>query len=128
MLNRDQLLTSCAMPREVIDVPELGGQVLAQGLNGLDWADYNDSLLVEQKKGQRRIETRRVHPNLVVRGLVDEAGARLLSDDDAPKIAKAWPAAVLARLYLIIARLSGAADEEPEKNSASVPASSSSTS
>lgn|SRR3990167_10204418 len=128
MWTREQLLEPREMPRQVVAVPEFGpdATVAIRGLSGLEWADYNDALLVENTRKQRRIETRRVQPCLVVRGVIGEKGERLLQDADWETVGKHWPAAVVQRLYLAIATLSGAGDEEPEKNSASVPAASSS--
>jgi hypothetical protein len=108
MLSREAILGHVDRGEEV-SVPEWGGSVWVRGLTVAEWSD-----LQQVTKDADPIVNMAA---MVVRCVVDEAGNRVLANEDAPELAKK-EAIVVARLARIGQRLSGfaATTEDAEKN------------
>lgn len=104
-LTRDALLQACAqpLPSEAIDVPELGGRVTVRGMSGTERDVFEMSLSADLRRHRTPANVR---ARLVVRCLVDDQGARLLTDVDAETLGT-LRADVLDRLSTLAQRLSG---------------------
>jgi hypothetical protein len=86
-LNREQILAvRAALPREAVDVPELGGTVYVRALTLKEVGDI-------QTAQKTLTDPLLMHPKLVILAIVDEAGAPLFGPADADAVASLpWPA------------------------------------
>jgi hypothetical protein len=111
-LSKAALLEAAAapLPRERIDLPELGGYVWVQGMSGTDRDHWEKSLVVGRGK-RRDVNTENVRAKLAVRCLVDEAGVRLFDDGDVHPLGR-LRVDVLNRIFEAAQRLSGVSDED----------------
>jgi len=115
-LTREQLLAAAVkdrLPREVLQIPELGGEVIIQGLTGTE-RDAWEASLVRGKGLRRTINTENVRARLAVRCLVDESGTRLFTDADAAALGN-LRVDVLQRIFSVAQKLSGVSDEDVDE-------------
>lgn len=112
LLGKDALLqaaSSAQLPREQVNVPELGGFVIVQGMSGAQRDAWERSLVV-MRRGQRRdINVENIRARLAVRCLIDEDGRRLFDDTDAGALGN-LRADVLQRIFETAQKLSGVSD------------------
>lgn len=113
ILNRDALLAATELPRELIEIPELGGAVYVQGMSGRDRDSFEASLVTGRGK-KRDVSTDNVRAKLAVRCLVDEAGNRLFKDHEADLLG-GIRVDVLSRIFNAAQRLSGITDEDVDE-------------
>lgn len=85
------------------DVPELGGTVYVRGLTGKQRDVWEQWCVVGEGKNRH---LKNVRGKLLARTLCDEAGTRLLADQDAEWIGD-LPGDIISPLYDLAARLSG---------------------
>lgn len=132
LLNRDAILKADDLPRELVQVPEWGGEVWVRTLTGRERDSFEAETVLYKPRGDSQPNMDALHQTrarLVARACCDEQGARLFSDADVEALA-AKSAAALDRLYEVAARLArlGAKDmEELQKNSVSARAGASSS-
>jgi hypothetical protein len=127
-LNRDAILGAVDVQTEKVDVPEWGGGVIVRGLTGDELDSFQGSIRQFRPtfdgKGMEPVLVQDgMRAKLLVKCLVDEAGERLFTDQDAPALG-AKNGSVIDRLYDVAARLSGLSEEEKaelEGNSETVP-------
>lgn len=121
-LDAAAILGAADVRREEVSVPEWNGVVLVQGMTGAQRDEFEEACL--QGKGQnRQVNLRNLRAKLVVRSVVDGAGNRIFSDDDAAKLGNK-SAAALSRVFEVAQRLSGITKEDVEelaKNSEASP-------
>lgn len=124
LLSREALLAAAttALPRERLDLPELGGAVYVQGMSGKQRDAWERSLVVLRRGQRRDLNIDNVRARLAVRCLVTEAGERILTDTDAPLIGN-LRVDLLNRIYELAQKLSGVSDEDlDELGKSSAPA------
>lgn len=110
-LNRDAFLSARApLPRQTVQIPELGGDVIVQGLTGKQRDQYEASCVI-QKKNERRFNLIDARAKLVALSVVDEGGKRLFTDADLPTLS-ALPAAIVDRIFTVAQKLSGITDQD----------------
>lgn len=96
------------LPREQVDVPELGGFVIVQGMTGAQRDAWEKSLVVG--RGQRRdVNTENIRARLAVKCLINEDGSRIFDDGDAKALGD-LRADVLQRIFTVAQKLSGVSD------------------
>ena len=115
-LNRDAILGAVDVQTEKVDVPEWGGDVIVRGLTGDELDNFQGSIRQFRPtfdgKGMEAVLVQDgMRSKLLVKCLVDEAGERLFTDQDASALG-AKNGAVIDRLYDVAARLSGLSEEE----------------
>ncbi|MER6534680.1 hypothetical protein ABT215_12895 [Streptomyces sp900105755] len=118
-LNRDAILGAVDVQTEKVDVPEWGGDVIVRGLTGDELDNFQGSIRQFRPsfdgKGMEPVLVQDgMRAKLLVKCLVDEAGERLFTDQDAPALG-AKNGSVIDRLYDVAARLSGLSEEEKEE-------------
>ena len=113
LLSRADLLAACVLPREVVKVPELGGEVIVQGMSGAQ-RDAWEASLVEGRGKKRHMNTANIRAKLVAQCCVDEHGHRLFTDEDVEALGTAR-VDVLNRLFGVAQRLSGVSDEDVDE-------------
>lgn len=113
MITRDQFLAARSLPRQVVDVPELGETVIVQGLTGAQ-RDAFEQMCVTQRGRHREVNFHNARAKLVVLSVVNEDGSRMFRDEDVEAIG-ALPAALVDRIFSVAKRLSGLADEDVDE-------------
>ena len=83
MLTRDQILKSDDLKKEVVKVPEWGGEVLIGTMTGHARDEWEQSL-VENKK----VSLQNIRARLVAMTALDEQGNRLFTSDDIEALGK----------------------------------------
>jgi hypothetical protein len=115
-LSRDGILGAVDVQTEKVFVKEWGDDVIIRGLTGDELDAFQGSVRQFRPtfdgKGMEAVLIQEgMRAKLLVKCLVDEAGERLFTDQDAPVLG-AKNGAVLDRLYDIASRLSGLSEEE----------------
>lgn len=115
-LNRDAILDAVDVQTEKVDVPEWGGDVIIRGLTGDELDAFQGSIRqfrpsLDGKGMEPVLIQEGMRAKLLVKCLVDEAGGRLFTDQDAPALG-AKNGSVIDKLYDIASRLSGLSEEE----------------
>lgn len=116
-LTKAELLKAAAsinVPREAVEVPELGGVVYLRGMTGRERDAWEQSLVQRRRGGRVDFRLENVRARLVCKCLVDEQGAQLLQDSDA-EVLGGLRVDVLSRLYDVAQRLSGVTDEDVDE-------------
>lgn len=117
ILTREQILAS-KRAREVVSVPEWGGDVIVADMGGTKRDEFERWCL--DNKGSNFVGVR---ATLASYTIIDEEGARLFTPDDVAALGE-LSAAALQRVYDVatrLNRLSNADAEELEKNSGAAP-------
>lgn len=98
---RETILAADDLPREKVDVPEWSCAVYVRALTGAERDAFEASVIQDGKATLDNIRAK-----LVVRSVVDDAGARVFTDADAAALgAKSGKA--LNRLFPVAQRLGG---------------------
>lgn len=122
---KSKIWTAPDLAREDVPCPEWGVTLTVQALDGAQ-LDAFEAASVDLDGETPKVKLANQRARLVALSVVDpQTGARVFVDDDVTRL-NTKSAAVLKRLYLAAARLSGirTGEDEPEKNSATTPASS----
>jgi hypothetical protein len=104
MLSRETIL-GMGRPREVVDVPELGGRVTIAAMNLADRLDYERLVATYADDSMDHI------PALLAFTLISENGERLFTNEDVKGLAE-LSAGVLFRLNRVAQRLNRIGDDE----------------
>jgi hypothetical protein len=106
-ISREKLLAAkLELPIEVVDLPELGGQVNVRGLSGKGLSAFYKTV---RKPGKvTEIDEENFNARLVTSCLVDDKGNRLLKDDEY-NVTSEWPGSVFNRLVTAALKVNGLA-------------------
>lgn len=110
ILSRAQILAAVEVPREVVRVPELGGEVIVRGMTAAERDSWEASLFTGKGK-HRQFNAENIRAKLVAKCAVDEAGNQLFTEQDVATLG-AVRVDVMARLHTVAQRLSGITDED----------------
>lgn len=110
MLNRDSILSSDDLPKELVSVPEWGGDVYVRTLSGTERDSFEQSMIT--KKDKPNLDN--VRARFAVLTICDEAGVRLFSDADAKQLGDK-SAAALDRVFAVAQRLNGFSSSDVEE-------------
>ena len=109
-LKRDDILTADDIARELVPVPEWGGEVWVKGMSGTE-RDNFEAGIIERRGKDTNVNMKNIRAKLAAACLCDENGKRLFADADIPALA-AKSAAALQRVFAVAQRLSGIGDDE----------------
>jgi hypothetical protein len=111
-LTREALLgdRAKALPRERVEVPELGGFVYVRGMTGIERGEWEASL-TKGRGAKAKPNTRNGRASMLVRCIVNEKGERIFGNNDAEALGSIR-VDVLNRLFNVANRLSGSDQEE----------------
>lgn len=112
-LTRDQIMSIDDLPTETVEVPEWGGSVIVRGLTAAERDDYELSS-VQQRGKDRVVNLANLRARLVARSVVNEAGQRLFSDEDAELLGRKSGRAI-ERIFPTAQRLSGLSKKAVEE-------------
>jgi hypothetical protein len=113
LLTRDAILQAQDLPRELVSVPEWGGEVYVRALTGAERDAFEQSI-VEQKGKSTKMNLQNMRAKLVALTVVDEEGKRVFSDADA-KLLGQKSALALNRVFEVAQKLSGLTPEDVEE-------------
>lgn len=112
-LSRDAILSADDAKRELVSVPEWGGDVFVSTMSGSARDSWEQSLIIRKgNKTEPNMENMRAR--LVIATVVDENGNRLFTDADVAALGKK-SAAALERVCKVAQRLNGIGDVELEE-------------
>lgn len=107
ILTKEAILAADDLPRELVNVPEWGGDVFVRTMTGTDRDAFEASLI--GKEG--RMEN--VRARLVSLTLCNEAGERMFGDAEIAALGKK-SARALDRVFSVAQRLNGIGTEQVE--------------
>jgi len=115
VLNREAILQAEDLDRELVSVPEWGGEVYVRALTG-DERDEFEASMIEMRPGKGgRTEAvpklQQIRANLVARTVCGADGERMFTSANVTELG-AKSAAALDRLYEVASRLSGLREED----------------
>ena len=110
MLNRDTILGASDLPKELVQVPEWGGEVYVSTLNGTQRDAFEQSMTGKKNK----LNLDNVRARFAVLTLVDDKGSRLFTDADAKALGEK-SAAALDRVFAVAQRLNGFSSQDAEE-------------
>lgn len=113
LLTRDAILQAQDLPRELVTVPEWGGEVYVRALTGAERDAFEQSI-VEQKGKSTKMNLQNMRAKLVALTVVDEEGKRVFSDADA-KLLGQKSALALNRVFEVAQKLSGLTPEDVDE-------------
>ena len=108
MLTREQILQCDDLPREIVNVPEWGGEVQVRTMTGTDRDAFEASLI--GKEG--RLEN--VRARLVSLAVCDESGERLFADADIAALGSK-SAKALDRVFAVAQGLNGIGSDQVDQ-------------
>jgi hypothetical protein len=114
LLTREQIKNASDIKKELVKVPEWGGNVLVWGLTGTERDAFDESNLTRGKRGRLDVRIQQARVRLVIMACRDEQGNQIFTDADAEWLS-AKSAAALARVHEVASRLSGLTDGEIEE-------------
>lgn len=103
MLSKDQILQANDLPKEVVPVPEWGGEVIVRTMTGSERDAYESSIM-NGPSGEKDFTN--IRAKLCSKVLVDESGNLLFADADIISIGKK-SAKALDRIFDVAVRLNG---------------------
>jgi hypothetical protein len=117
VLGREQILTVVDITRELVEVPEWGGEVYVTAMSGME-RDAWEASLFSNKDGESTQNLENMRARLCAITIVDESGNRLFTDKEAKELGKK-SAKALDRVFKVAQRLNGIGAESvdvAEKN------------
>ena len=110
ILSADQILQADDLPKETVEVPEWGGDVIVRTLTGRERDRYEQSLFeIKGKQIQQNYENARA--KLCALCMIDEEGKRLFSDAQVVELGNKSSAAI-DRIYAVASRMNGFSKED----------------
>lgn len=122
MLSRDDILGADDLARELVAVPEWGGDLYVRCLTGAERDRFEAEMLADEEDDQRK-RFFNLRARLVVLAVCDEHNLPLFMLNDVEALGRK-SAKVLDRLFSVAQRLSGMTREDVEaltKNSVTIP-------
>ncbi len=110
ILGKDDILNINDVQKELVKVPEWGGEVWVRGLTGSE-RDAFEGSVVETRGKNQRVNMTNVRAKLAALSMCDETGKRLFTEKDAYELGKK-SASALQRIFAVAQKLSGIGEDE----------------
>jgi len=110
MLDRDGILKSDDLPRELVDVPEWGGELYVRTLTGSERDEFEQSMVTG--KGKTNLDN--VRARFAVLTICDSEGKRIFRASDAEALGKK-SAAALGKVFDVASRMNGFSQQDAEE-------------
>lgn len=115
-LTRDQIFSQVDLVIEKVTLPApYKGFVFVKGMDGLAYDEYQDSILIKGKDGQRTVDLKKSKAKLLVQCICDESGKLMFTEADIPLLCTKSNK-FLEGLTKVAQRLNGMGEEAKEKN------------
>ncbi len=108
ILNKNDILNADDLPKELVEVPEWGGEVYVRTMSGTE-RDTFEATIMGEDYSERNY--RNVRATLCSLTMVDEEGNRLFTDNEVGALGKK-SAAALQRVFNVAQRLNGLSNED----------------
>jgi hypothetical protein len=105
MLDKNAILTADDVVKELVNVPEWGGDVYVKGMTGAE-RDGFEASIIQMRGRDANVNFKNIRAKLASLTICDESGKRLFTDDDVISLSKK-SAVALQRIFPIAQRLSG---------------------
>jgi len=105
ILTADSILSADDLPKELVEVPEWGGEVYVRCLTAGERDDWEASVVSLEKNGKTKTDMKNLRAKLVARTVCDKSGKRVFNDSQIEALSNK-SAAALDRIYTVAARLS----------------------
>ncbi len=112
-LSREAILSADDLPRELVAVPEWGGDVYVKTLGGTERDAYEQSL-IKGKGRKREMSLDDARAKLCAASICDENGTVLFTERDVGALGRKSSKA-LDRVFAVAQRLSGISDADVEE-------------
>jgi hypothetical protein len=109
VLGRNDVLKADDLSRELVAVPEWGGEVWVRSMNGAE-RDKFEASIVQQRGNNRELNMANIRAKLAAMSICDENGKRLFGDEDIQALGQK-SAAALQRVFTAAQRLSGIGED-----------------
>ena len=113
MLNKKSILQCDDLPKELVSVPEWGGDVFVRTLSGTE-RDMFEQSMMEGKGKNREMNLKNIRARLAVLTICTEDGTRLFEAKDVDALGKK-SAAALDRIFSVSQKLNGLSGEDVEE-------------
>lgn len=117
LLSKEAILAADDLPREIVSVPEWGGQVYVRTMTGTDRDAFEASLITKDSgPSSQPSKDQRMHnvrARLVSLTLCAESGERLFQDGDIDALGRK-SARALDRVFAVAQRLNGIGTDEAQ--------------
>lgn len=114
-LGREQILSKTALKSEAVSVPEWGGNVRVRELTGAERDYYEGKIVTVKSDGSDPdVSMENARAILVALAVVDDAGRRVFSEEDAIEIGKLGAVAI-GRVFDVAAKLSRLTSQDLEE-------------
>ena len=110
ILDKKAILLADDVVKELVSVPEWGGDVWVRGMTGASRDKFEASIVQTRGKDQS-LNMVNIRAKLASMTICDEAGQRLFSDADIAELSNK-SAAALQRIFAVAQRLSGIGEED----------------
>lgn len=110
ILDKKSILLADDVVKELVSVPEWGGDVWVRGMTGASRDKFEASIVQTRGKDQS-LNMVNIRAKLASMTICDEAGQRLFSDADIAELSNK-SAAALQRIFAVAQRLSGIGEED----------------
>jgi len=108
------VLTADDLVKELVKVPEWGGELYISTLTAADRDSYEASIIESDGSGSFRQNFKNMRAKLVARTAVDEKGKRIFEDKDIVPLGLK-SAAALDRCFAVASRLNAVTDDDLEE-------------
>jgi hypothetical protein len=117
LLSKEAILAADDLPREIVSVPEWGGQVYVRTMTGTD-RDAFEASLINRESGESGTSSKdqrmhNVRARLVSLTLCSESGERMFQDGDIDALGRK-SARALDRVFAVAQRLNGIGTDEAQ--------------
>lgn len=109
-LSKKDILTADDIKRELVPVPEWGGDVWVRGMTGAE-RDKFESGIVEQRGKDQSLNMANIRAKLASMTICDDTGKRLFSESDVQALSQK-SASALQRIFAVAQRLSGIGEDD----------------
>ncbi len=114
LLSKEAILAADDLPREIVSVPEWGGQVCVRTMTGTDRDAFEASLISRDSSSSSQDQRmQNVRARLVSLTLCGESGERLFHDADIESLGRK-SARALDRVFAVAQRLNGIGIDEAQ--------------
>lgn len=110
ILNRDAILAAADIQKQLVHVPEWGGDIYVKGLTGSE-RDKFEAGILELHGTEQKVNLVNIRAKLCAFSICDEGGKRLFTEEDIAALSKK-SAAALTRVFAVAQKLSGLGDAE----------------
>jgi len=113
ILTRDEILQADDIKKELVPVPEWGGDIYVKGMTGAE-RDKFESSMIKMRGKEQEVNMANIRAKLASLTVCNEKGKRLFNENDVQALSTK-SASALQRVFEVAQRLSGITDADVEE-------------